>query len=80
MTGQDLQDEPDPKMLASLQMHVLNQIHQQNIQLFDKIGNLEQGMTKKASVAGAIAGAFTGSVSASVIGVGIELLKAKFGG
>lgn len=69
------------KALDNQQMlSVLHKIHQQNIELFDKIDNLETNMSKKAAYAGAIAGAFTGGVSGGVIGIGIELLKAKFGG
>lgn len=61
-------------------MKVLGDIHEQNSEIVTKIDNLEKTVTKKASIAGAVAGAITGSISGGVMGVGVELIKAKFGG
>lgn len=58
----------------------LDQIHAQNITIADKIDRLETHITKKATVAGAMAGAVTGGVTSGLVSLGIELIKAKFGG
>lgn len=56
-------------------MKVLGDIHEQNSEIVTKIDNLEKTVTKKAYIAGAI----TGSISGGVMGVGVELIKAKLG-
>lgn len=71
----------DPQQHANQQiMRSLSDIHEQNQQISQKIDKLEQTITKKATVAGAVAGAITGSLTSGVMTVGIELIKAKFGG
>lgn len=58
----------------------LEQIHAQNEQISQKIDKLETHITKKATVAGAMAGAVTGGLTSGLVSLGIELIKAKFGG
>lgn len=57
-------------------MRLLMEIHAQNAQMLVRIDELEQTATKR----GAIAGAVAGSISGAVMAIGIELIKAKFGG
>lgn len=57
-------------------LKMLAQIHEQNENISDKIDNLERKMTKKATIAGAVAGGLSGAI----ISTGIELIKLKFGG
>lgn len=57
-------------------MRLLTEIHAQNVQMLERIDELEQTATKR----GAIAGAVAGSISAAIMTIGIELIKAKFGG
>ena len=61
-------------------MQGLNDIKAQNNQINKKIDTLDAKITKKATVAGAVAGAVTGSVTSGMVSVGIELIRAKFGG
>lgn len=56
--------------------HFDGQMHQ----VKQKIDDLEQTVTKKATVAGAIAGAVTGTVTSGIFSIGMEIVKAKFGG
>mgnify|MGYP000128393685 CR=1 FL=1 len=58
----------------------LDQIHAQNIKIASKIDRLETHITKKATVAGAVSGAVAGGVTSGLVSLGIELIKAKFGG
>ncbi len=61
-------------------MQGLNDIKAQNNQINKKIDTLDAKLIKKATVAGAVAGAVTGSVTSGMVSVGIELIRAKFGG
>lgn len=61
-------------------MQGLSDIKAQNSQIHEKIDALDAKLTKKATVAGAVAGAVTGSVTSGMVSVGIELIRAKFGG
>ncbi len=45
-----------------------------------KIDDLEQHLTKKAIIAGGIAGTVSGTLSSSFFSLGIEMIKAKYGG
>lgn len=49
-------------------------------QVKQKIDDLEQTVTKKATTAGAIAGTVAGTATSSIFMVGMEIIKAKFGG
>lgn len=57
-------------------MRLLMEIHAQNAQMLVRIDELEQTATKRGAIAGAVAGSFSGAIMA----IGIELIKAKFGG
>lgn len=59
---------------------MLHDIHQQNTQMLGKVDDLEEKIAKRAVVAGGIAGALSGGIGGTVVTVGIELIKAKFGG
>lgn len=71
MTDIEQQQQVNEQILSSLES-----IHQQNQQISDKIDNLEHTVTKKATIAGAVAGGLSGAI----ITTGIELIKMKFGG
>lgn len=71
----DKQDKINEQIIQSL-----SDIKTQNSQIHEKIDALDAKLTKKATVAGAVAGAVTGSVTSSMVSVGIELIRAKFGG
>lgn len=58
----------------------LQDIQAQNNEVLGKIDKLEATLTKKATMAGAMAGAVSGGITSGVIAVGLELIKAKFGG
>lgn len=58
----------------------LDEIKAQNGEIVAKIDNLEQSVTKKATVAGAIAGAVAGTATSGMFSIGMEIVKAKFGG
>lgn len=70
-THQQKQDDMNEQILSSLES-----IHEQNQQIYQKIEDLEHTVTKKATIAGAIAGGLSGAI----ISTGIELIKLKFGG
>ena len=57
-------------------MRLLMEIHAQNAQMLVRIDELEQTATKRGAIAGAGAGTFSGAIMT----IGIELIKAKFGG
>lgn len=57
-------------------MRLLMEIHAQNAQMLVRIDELEQTATKRGAIAGAVAGSFSGAIMT----IGIELIKAKFGG
>ena len=61
-------------------MALLSDIHRQNEGIAERFDTLEQNVTKRAQMAGAMAGAFSGGVGGAVVTVGIEFIKAKFGG
>lgn len=61
-------------------MQLLGDIKMQNEQMMSQFDTLESNISKRATMAGAMAGAFTGGVGGTVISVGFELIKAKFGG
>lgn len=72
MTDRQLkQDVINEQILSSLES-----IHQQNQHISHKLDNLEHTITKKATIAGAVAGGLSGAI----ISTGIELIKLKFGG
>lgn len=57
-------------------MRILREIHEQNIEMLGRLAAIERSAMRRGAVSGGIAGA----VSGSIISVGIELLKYKFGG
>lgn len=61
-------------------MQLLGDIHRQNQTMMNQFDAIEASVTRRATMAGAMAGAFTGGVGGTVVSVGIELIKAKFGG
>ena len=61
-------------------IQLLGDIKAQNHTLMQQFDTLETNISKRATMAGAMAGAFTGGVGGTVVSVGIELIKAKFGG
>lgn len=61
-------------------MQLLGDIKAQNETLMTQFDTFEANIGKRATMAGAMAGAFTGGVSGTVVSLGIELIKAKFGG
>lgn len=65
------QNEDSVKIIS-----LLEDIQEQNSQIVNKIDGLESKVTKKAVVYGAMSGGFT----ATMLEIGIELIKAKFGG
>lgn len=67
-------DEPDEVV------KLLGDIKAQNETMMIQFDTLETNISRRATMAGAMAGAFTGGVGGTVISVGIELIKAKFGG
>lgn len=58
----------------------LSHIHAQNAQIAQKIDKLEHTVTAKATKAGAVAGAIAGTATSGLFTVGMEIIKAKFGG
>ncbi len=68
-------DESESEILS-----LLGDIHQQNRTMMSQFDAMEASVTRRASMAGAMSGAFTGGVGGTVVSVGIELIKAKFGG
>ena len=61
-------------------VQLLGEIKAQNQTMMTQFDTLETNISKRATMAGAMAGAFTGGVGGTVVSVGIELIKAKFGG
>ncbi len=59
---------------------LLGDIKAQNQTMMSQFDALETNISKRATMAGAMAGAFTGGVGGTVVSLGIELIKAKFGG
>lgn len=93
MTASNEQDQINAEILSSLhdilgqnrkiveaidsqRTHFDGQMHQ----VKQKIDDLEQTVTKKATVAGAIAGAVAGTATSGLFSIGMEIVKAKFGG
>ncbi len=58
----------------------LDEIAEETHEVNQKIDDLEQHLTKKAMVAGGVAGAVSGTLSSSFFSLGIEMIKAKYGG
>ena len=73
-TAPDAAQEPDEVI------QLLGDIKTQNQTMIQQFDTLETNISKRATMAGAMAGAFTGGVGGTVVSVGIELIKAKFGG
>lgn len=67
--------QPDDEVIQ-----LLGDIKAQNQTMMQQFDTLETNISKRATMAGAMAGAFTGGVGGTVVSVGIELIKAKFGG
>lgn len=61
-------------------VQLLGDIKAQNQTMMNQFDALETNISKRATMAGAMAGAFTGGVGGTVVSIGIELIKAKFGG
>ncbi len=61
-------------------VQLLGDIKAQNQTMMSQFDALEANISKRATMAGAMAGAFTGGVGGTVVSLGIELIKAKFGG
>ena len=74
-TDQEVQQAVNAKILSSL-----DSIHNQNRQIAQKIDDLEKSVTKKATFAGAISGAVAGTATSGMFNIGMEIVKAKFGG
>lgn len=85
-TVNDSQDVINQKILAIL--HEIRIEHQENAdkiiaqkaEIIERIDDLEESVTKKATIAGAVAGAIAGAASSGVYSIGMEFVKAKFGG
>lgn len=81
----DSQTIINQKILTSLHdIHKQNQaiakkIGEQNADIVARIDHLEQSVTKKATIAGAMAGAIAGVATSGVFSIGMEFVKAKFG-
>lgn len=73
-TAPIVSDSPDEVV------QLLCDIKAQNQTMMQQFDTLETNISKRATMAGAMAGAFTGGVGGTVVSVGIELIKAKFGG
>lgn len=67
-------EEPDEVM------QILADIKAQNHTMLTQFDALESNVTKRAQAAGAMTGAFTGGIGGAVVTIGIEFIKAKFGG
>ncbi len=72
MAGQRKNDE--------LILTKLDDIKQETHEVNQKIDDLEQHLTKKAMVAGGIAGAVSGTLTSGFFSFGMEVIKAKLGG
>ena len=71
---------PDAAQAPDEVIQLLGDIKTQNQTMMQQFDTLETNISKRATMAGAMAGAFTGGVGGTVVSVGIELIKAKFGG
>ena len=71
---------PDASHADDEVIQLLGDIKAQNQTMMSQFDALETNISKRATMAGAMAGAFTGGVGGTVVSVGIELIKAKFGG
>ena len=71
---------PDVSHADDEVIQLLGDIKAQNQTMMQQFDTLETNISKRATMAGAMAGAFTGGVGGTVVSVGIELIKAKFGG
>lgn len=71
---------PDATQAPDEVIQLLGDIKTQNQTMMQQFDTLETNIGKRATMAGAMAGAFTGGVGGTVVSVGIELIKAKFGG
>lgn len=74
------QAAPDATQAPDEVIQLLGDIKTQNQTMMQQFDTLETNISKRATMAGAMAGAFTGGVGGTVVSVGIELIKAKFGG
>lgn len=76
------QDKINAEILSSLHdilgqnRQIIQKIDEQN----SRIDDLEQNLTKKATIAGALAGFVGGTTGCGVFVLGMEIVKAKFGG
>lgn len=76
------QDQINAEILSSLHdilgqnRKIIEKIDEQN----GRIDNLEHSVTKKATTAGAIAGAVAGTATSGLFTIGMEIVKAKLGG
>lgn len=76
------QDIINQQILSSLynilgqNRQIIQKIDEQNI----RIDHLESTVTKKATVVGAVSGAVAGATTSGIFVVGMEIIKAKFGG
>ena len=71
---------PDASHADDEVIQLLGDIKAQNQTMMQQFDTLETNISKRATMAGAMAGAFTGGVGGTVVSLGIELIKAKFGG
>ena len=71
---------PDATQAPDEVIQLLGDIKAQNQTMMTQFDTLETNISKRATMAGAMAGAFTGGVGGTVVSLGIELIKAKFGG
>lgn len=76
------QDQINAEILSSLHdilgqnRQIIAKIDEQN----SRIESLERTVAKKATIAGAIAGAAAGAATSGIFSIGMEIVKAKFGG
>lgn len=76
------QDKINAEILSSLHdilgqnRQIIQKIDEQN----SRIDNLESTIAKKATIAGAIAGAVAGTATSGLFTIGMEIVKAKLGG
>lgn len=67
-------DNPEPPMSELLRL--MQEVHAQNVKLLERLDTMERNSGKRAAVWG-FGGGLAGG---SLISVGFELIKAKFGG
>ncbi len=58
----------------------LDDIKQETHEVNQKFDELEQHLTKKAVLAGGVAGAVSGTLTSGFFSFGMEVIKAKLGG